>query len=210
MKKVKRNDPCPCGSGKKYKKCCLLKESSDHSSSRVENARGRERLSPGHFRLQWMTHSKISDKLTLIGMVHVQKDGLELRPAIRIVHFDSGDKKKNDTVISAATNMFDSDTVLVSDAFNRLPDLLKETTIWHEIGHFYHDHFDRHQSAKQREDYIIDGKVHPRELEADEFAIAKVGKEALGAILRFMLERDCYDSVTKNEFEMRLTHLTNP
>ena len=25
--KVGRNDPCPCGSGKKYKKCCLLKES---------------------------------------------------------------------------------------------------------------------------------------------------------------------------------------
>lgn len=21
-RKVKRNDPCPCGSGKKYKKCC--------------------------------------------------------------------------------------------------------------------------------------------------------------------------------------------
>ena len=21
-----RNDPCPCGSGKKYKKCCLLKK----------------------------------------------------------------------------------------------------------------------------------------------------------------------------------------
>jgi preprotein translocase subunit SecA len=24
-KKVARNDPCPCGSGKKYKKCCLNK-----------------------------------------------------------------------------------------------------------------------------------------------------------------------------------------
>jgi preprotein translocase subunit SecA len=24
--KVGRNDPCPCGSGKKYKKCCLLKQ----------------------------------------------------------------------------------------------------------------------------------------------------------------------------------------
>ena len=24
--KVGRNDPCPCGSGKKYKKCCLAKE----------------------------------------------------------------------------------------------------------------------------------------------------------------------------------------
>lgn len=25
MKKIGRNDPCPCGSGKKYKKCCLNK-----------------------------------------------------------------------------------------------------------------------------------------------------------------------------------------
>jgi len=24
--KVGRNEPCPCGSGKKYKKCCLLNE----------------------------------------------------------------------------------------------------------------------------------------------------------------------------------------
>lgn len=26
--KVGRNDPCPCGSGKKYKSCCMLKEKS--------------------------------------------------------------------------------------------------------------------------------------------------------------------------------------
>jgi len=26
MKKIGRNDPCPCGSGKKYKKCCLPKD----------------------------------------------------------------------------------------------------------------------------------------------------------------------------------------
>ncbi len=26
MSKVSRNDPCPCGSGKKYKKCCGVKE----------------------------------------------------------------------------------------------------------------------------------------------------------------------------------------
>jgi len=26
IKKVGRNDPCPCGSGKKYKNCCLKKE----------------------------------------------------------------------------------------------------------------------------------------------------------------------------------------
>ena len=28
MKKIGRNDPCPCGSGKKYKKCCLNKSAS--------------------------------------------------------------------------------------------------------------------------------------------------------------------------------------
>lgn len=26
MRKVGRNDPCPCGSGKKYKKCCMAKD----------------------------------------------------------------------------------------------------------------------------------------------------------------------------------------
>jgi hypothetical protein len=28
-KKLGRNDPCPCGSGKKFKKCCLHKQGSD-------------------------------------------------------------------------------------------------------------------------------------------------------------------------------------
>ena len=28
-KKVGRNDPCPCGSGKKYKKCCMLKDEAE-------------------------------------------------------------------------------------------------------------------------------------------------------------------------------------
>jgi Flp pilus assembly protein TadD len=26
LSKVGRNDPCPCGSGKKYKKCCMVKD----------------------------------------------------------------------------------------------------------------------------------------------------------------------------------------
>ena len=24
--KIGRNEPCPCGSGKKYKKCCMLNQ----------------------------------------------------------------------------------------------------------------------------------------------------------------------------------------
>ena len=30
--KPRRNDPCPCGSGKKYKKCCMLKEKTSTTS----------------------------------------------------------------------------------------------------------------------------------------------------------------------------------
>lgn len=31
MEDAGRNDPCPCGSGRKYKKCCLLKEEASRS-----------------------------------------------------------------------------------------------------------------------------------------------------------------------------------
>ena len=32
--KVGRNDPCPCGSGKKYKQCCLRKEQASRAKAR--------------------------------------------------------------------------------------------------------------------------------------------------------------------------------
>ncbi|MGL6417501.1 SEC-C metal-binding domain-containing protein [Aeromonas hydrophila] len=31
--KIGRNEPCPCGSGKKYKQCCLL-------TNKIDNKRG--------------------------------------------------------------------------------------------------------------------------------------------------------------------------
>jgi hypothetical protein len=36
MAKINRNAPCPCGSGKKYKKCCLLRD--QESSAQQQNA----------------------------------------------------------------------------------------------------------------------------------------------------------------------------
>lgn len=35
-KKIGRNDPCPCGSGKKHKKCCLEKEKHDETSVDIQ------------------------------------------------------------------------------------------------------------------------------------------------------------------------------
>ncbi|MFZ0565059.1 MAG: SEC-C metal-binding domain-containing protein [Chlamydiales bacterium] len=50
-KKVGRNDPCPCGSGKKYKQCCLLKEKE-----------GGAKFAPSGKRKFKATHIKTSDK----------------------------------------------------------------------------------------------------------------------------------------------------
>lgn len=38
-KKISRNDPCPCGSGKKYKKCCLA---SGEYENRIELTKEQE------------------------------------------------------------------------------------------------------------------------------------------------------------------------
>lgn len=37
MHKVGRNDPCPCGSGKKYKKCCEAKQTHKKFQAQVIN-----------------------------------------------------------------------------------------------------------------------------------------------------------------------------
>ncbi len=34
MTKISRNAPCPCGSGKKYKKCCLLQKEAEAAEMR--------------------------------------------------------------------------------------------------------------------------------------------------------------------------------
>jgi hypothetical protein len=36
MKKLGRNDPCPCGSGKKYKQCCLKAADAQIANDRSE------------------------------------------------------------------------------------------------------------------------------------------------------------------------------
>lgn len=46
--KIKRNAPCPCGSGKKYKKCCIDKETPhSHHNSNCEH--GDDLVSSGYF-----------------------------------------------------------------------------------------------------------------------------------------------------------------
>jgi protein O-GlcNAc transferase len=54
MAKVGRNDPCPCGSGKKYKKCCLPL----HEESRAKE-REAAALTPGFTDLDDLSNSVV-------------------------------------------------------------------------------------------------------------------------------------------------------
>ena len=46
MSKTGRNDPCPCGSGKKYKRCCLEKDEAAASAAREAERASRPTTSP--------------------------------------------------------------------------------------------------------------------------------------------------------------------
>jgi Flp pilus assembly protein TadD len=48
LSKVGRNDPCPCGSGKKYKKCCMAKDEKASASANAETSASADRRSAQH------------------------------------------------------------------------------------------------------------------------------------------------------------------
>lgn len=56
MSQIGRNDPCPCGSGRKYKKCCLTQQEAVSSRSRIEQSAVQTALS-------WL-HSKYPDEVS--------------------------------------------------------------------------------------------------------------------------------------------------
>jgi tetratricopeptide (TPR) repeat protein len=56
MAKINRNAPCPCGSGKKYKKCCLLR---DQESSGPKHSAGPLAFTPGFTDLDDLSNSVV-------------------------------------------------------------------------------------------------------------------------------------------------------
>ncbi|MDZ7761425.1 MAG: SEC-C metal-binding domain-containing protein [Desulfovermiculus sp.] len=74
-KKIARNDPCPCGSGKKYKKCCLLKEEQEKFEAKRLEEEDRDDLlfedleiedekEPGEIDPDWRDQDESSDLST--------------------------------------------------------------------------------------------------------------------------------------------------
>jgi len=56
MAKIGRNAPCPCGSGKKYKKCCLLGK---HRAKRHSPVRKKIRFIPVYTELDKLSNSVV-------------------------------------------------------------------------------------------------------------------------------------------------------
>ena len=85
-RKVQRNEPCPCGSGKKYKQCCMAKEKS-LGAGRSNRRRGIQ------IALGWVNSTykdEISDwvgDVWLGTMSEEQRKGIaSAHPAIRSIH----------------------------------------------------------------------------------------------------------------------------
>ncbi|GAB4228865.1 MAG: hypothetical protein Tsb0021_06490 [Chlamydiales bacterium] len=64
-KKVGRNDPCPCGSGKKYKACCFKSEQASRKSSlTARNLTGRASLIGNAFSKATASSKSLSDRIS--------------------------------------------------------------------------------------------------------------------------------------------------
>jgi len=62
MNKINRNDPCPCGSGKKYKKCCGAEKSFAPNEFTSDVPMNRE---PGNPRLKKAILQAVSNQLRI-------------------------------------------------------------------------------------------------------------------------------------------------
>jgi len=66
MQSVSRNDPCPCGSGKKWKKCCYTKQSPppQRGLSQIFHRARQDAPSLSHRTIQVLSPSSSSQHLT--------------------------------------------------------------------------------------------------------------------------------------------------
>ena len=88
--KIKRNDPCPCGSGKKYKECCLGKQNVQPGPESLQDimAEVERKLEGGEF-------SSLEEAQAVLGKYMHQKNtapladfhGLSSEQMYRILHF---------------------------------------------------------------------------------------------------------------------------
>ena len=70
MPKTGRNDPCPCGSGQKYKRCCLAKHQEvEHASLTAQDAERRAQVDEAI--ASWTEANELDDASnSIVGLIH--------------------------------------------------------------------------------------------------------------------------------------------
>jgi|SRR5882724_849942 len=102
MAKPGRNDPCPCGSGKKYKKCCLAKEEAAEREQLAEAEAKRAESTAAHrLHLQEM-RAAIAERLS--GALDADEDALTIASnaaadLVRARKLDEAEKAANDLLV---------------------------------------------------------------------------------------------------------------
>jgi len=101
MAQIGRNDPCPCGSGKKYKKCCLAKE--EAAASRIRGEQSAVQTA-----LEWLQTNypeEVSEAVYVGFMGELEEEELETLEALppeigHSVILNSGEWLLTDAVLS--------------------------------------------------------------------------------------------------------------
>jgi tetratricopeptide (TPR) repeat protein len=102
MAKPGRNDPCPCGSGNKYKKCCLAKEEAAEREQLAEaEARRAESTATNRLHLHEM---RAAIAARLAGAMDADEDALTIASnaaadLVRAGKLDEAEKAANDLLV---------------------------------------------------------------------------------------------------------------
>ena len=131
MAKIGRNDPCPCGSGQKYKRCCLPRD----------DATAAERAAADR------AAALVDDRSAADAAIHAEHDGLDDASNVVIDLIDAG---RLDEADQAAHDLLER-YPQVHDGLERLAmvcaargDRVRATEYYRKAADFVHAHADRY------------------------------------------------------------------
>jgi tetratricopeptide (TPR) repeat protein len=146
MAKPGRNDPCPCGSGKKYKRCCLAKDE--------ETERALAAAAPPPRRQIGNVAAEIADRLAAAYDLDDAEDELTAasNAAVDLVHAGKLDEAEQ----------------AAHDLLERFPDVHDG---WDRLGMVYEARGDHRQAADCYRKVIDLIRAHPDDYEPDFAAV---------------------------------------
>jgi tetratricopeptide (TPR) repeat protein len=149
MANTGRNDPCPCGSGKKYKKCCLPKEEAVMFEAHARDQAARERRAEARRAEQRRTKAEVLARLAGgIDLVDAEED--ELTAA------------SNDAVDLVRAGKLDEAEKAARDLLARFPEVLDG---YDRLGMVYEARGDKKQAAYYYRKVIAFVRAHPEQYE---------------------------------------------